>query len=198
MPRARPKAAPDGETAVTFKPDQKTEVASARPQHAGGKVTVACKVPNGIIIRAFEWNEEDVPVFGGGVKREQVARPTGEQIKINGPAYPFGTLPRWRIIAGYAMTEGVDVDLWKIWLQQNKKSALVTGNQINAFEKTADAEAWAKECRGVRSGLEPINPGTVKDKKGREIPADLRMPRGGPHITGAVADDSMSDVLGAA
>lgn len=167
---------------------KKPHVPTTKGGRAGAKVTVACKVPNGIIIRAFEWNEEDVPVFGGGVKVARVARPTGDQVLINGPATPFGVVPIVSIVGGYALTPDVDAEIWEIWLEQNAKSDLVKKHQIYAYEQPAKTADWAKEHSSVRSGLEGINPGMVKDKDGNERPADPRMPRGTPNITGAVTE----------
>jgi hypothetical protein len=167
---------------------KKPIVATTKGGHAGGKVTVACKHPPGIIIRAFEWKEEPVPVFGGGVKIEKVARPTGDQVVIHGPASPFGVLPQVAVVGGYALTPDVDQEIWEIWLEQNKNSDLVKKHQIHAYAQPDKAAGWAKEHGSVRSGLEGINLGTVKDKDGKERPADARMPRGTPNITGTVTE----------
>lgn len=167
---------------------KKPHVPTTKGGHAGGKVTVACKIPNGIIIRAFEWQTEDVPVFGGGVKTSKVARPNGDQVVIHGPATPFGVQPKMTIVGGYALTPNVDQEIWDIWLEQNAKSDLVKKKQIFAYAKTDMAADCAQEHQMVRSGLEGINPGMVKDKDGKERPADPRMPRGTPNITGAVTE----------
>ena len=176
---------------VSAEPEKAAEkpvVQTTKSGRAGQKVTVACKVPNGIIMRAFEWQMEDVPVFGGGVKTQKVARPTGDQVLIHGPAFPFGEQPKCLIVGGFALTPNVDAEIWDIWLEQNKNSDLVKKNQIMAHEKQDDASGWATEHASVRSGLEGVNPATVKDKDGKERPADARMPRGTPNITGAVTE----------
>ena len=178
---------PEGTPARPLPPKHKPPVATTKTGHAGQKVTVACKVPNGIVIRAFEWKEEYVPVFGGGVKLEKVARPTGDQVLIHGPATAFGEQPKVLVVGGYALTPNVDAELWEIWLEQNKNSDLVKKNQVTAYERDG-AAGFAKEHASTRSGLEPVNPGIVKDKDGKERPADVRMPRGTPNITGAVTE----------
>jgi hypothetical protein len=169
-------------------PVHKPHIESNRQSRAGQKVTVACKTPNGIIMRAFGWNEEYVPVFGGGVKLEKVSRPTGDQTVIHGIASPFGEQPKVPVVAGYALTPNVDAELWENWLEHNKKSALVLNKQIFAFDRPGMAEDCAKEHATVRSGLEPLNPRIVKNKDGREVPADPRMPRGTPNITGITTE----------
>lgn len=169
-------------------PVHKPHVETTRNSRSGQKVTVACKVPNGIVIRAFYWNEEFVPMFGGGVKKERVARPTGDQVLINGPALPFGQMPKFVIAGGFALTPNVDAEIWDLWLEQNKKSSLVVNKQIFAFDKADMAADCAAEHASVRSGLEPINSGTVKNKEGREVPADPRMPRGTANMTGITTE----------
>jgi hypothetical protein len=169
-------------------PDTKPQVSTTKAGRAGQKVTVACKMPNGIILRGFDWNTEDVPVFGGGVKQQKVARPNGTQALINGARFPFGEAPAYAIVGGYALTPNVDAELWDLWFEQNKNSDLVKNKQIFAYEKPEMATDAAKEHKAVRSGLEPINPGVTKDAKGKERPADSRMPRGTPQITGAVTE----------
>ena len=182
-------ASTDHETSPSrLGPKAKPQAPTTKSGRAGQKVTIACKHPPGVIMRVFEWNEEDVPVFGGGVKRQQVARPTGDQVVIHGPGHPFGELPRFAMEGGYALTTNVDAEVWDTWLEQNRNSDLAKNNVITAYEKPDMAADWAKEHASVRSGLEGINPGTVKDKDGKERPADPRMPRGTPHITGTVTE----------
>jgi hypothetical protein len=160
---------------------------TAKAGRAGQKVTVACKLPNGLILRVFSWAEQDLPILGGGFKTEKVSIPMGEPVLVHGTAFPYGELPKVLIVGGYALTPNVDADFWDLWLEQNKSSDLVRKNQVRAMEKPDDASAWAKDHATVQSGLEPINPGSVK-RNGRDVPADPRMPRGGPNITGAVSD----------
>ena len=169
-------------------PKAKPEVKDTRRSRAGQKVTVACKVPNGLIVRAFEWSEEYVPVYGGGTKLERIARPTGEQVLIHGPATAFGEMPTAPIMSGYALTYNVDAEIWDIWLEQNKHSDIVKKHQVMAHDSANYAQGWAAEHASVRSGLEGINPGTMRDSSGKEKPADPRMPRGTPNITGVTTD----------
>ena len=132
-------------------PKAKPEAPTTKSGRAGQKVTVACKHPPGIVMRVFEWNEEDVPVFGGGVKRQQVARPTGDQVVIHGPGHPFGELPRFAMEGGYALTTNVDAEVWDTWYEQNRHSDLVKNNVIKAYEKPDMAADWAKRDK-LRGG----------------------------------------------
>lgn len=176
----------------TVPPIAKPDLPSMPVQRSGAKVSVACKVPNGLVLRLFDWNEEDVPLFGGGFKRARVARFNGTQVVLHGPATPFGQQAKTLIVGGYAINPNIDADLWAAWLRQNKDSDVVTEKQVYAMETAEDTAAWAREHAAVRSGLEPINPGTVRDAKGKEIPADMRMPRGGANLTGITTDPGSS------
>jgi hypothetical protein len=123
--------------------------------------TVACNMPNGLILRIFESFETDVPVLGGGMSKEKVSRPVGAPVKINGPARRFDDpSPPPLLAGGYALTPGVDAEFWGKWLDQNKASPLVAGVRpvIFAHDKMANLEAEAREKRDVKSGLEPIDP----------------------------------------
>lgn len=176
-----------GADPVTGEP-RKPQQASTKVGRAGVKVTVACKIPNGLVLRLHDWHEEEEPVFGGGTKVKKMARPNGLQIVLNGSAVPFGVIPSYPIIGGYALTHNVDAELWDEWCRQNAKADVLTKKQIFAYEKPDDAAAAAKDHESVRSGLEPINPGTIKKPDGREMAADPRMPRGGPGITAVTTE----------
>ena len=150
----------------------------------GGTVTVACKIPAGIWMRVFEKDEYDMPVLGGGTRKESRALPKGEPIKINGPAVPFGKVPPFMIKGGYALTPNVPADIAQEFMRQNANSDMVKNNLIFIHEKHEYAEKRAKELKAVKSGLEPLDIGTMR-KDGREMPRDVRWPARipGPHGT---------------
>lgn len=137
-----------------------------------GKLTVACKIPNGLILRNFEMVEHDVPIMGGGKKTEKRAVQIGEPIKIHGPATPFGQAPKALIVGGFAMTPGVDADAFNAWLKANADHDAVKNGLIFGYEKADNAEGKAKEMRKVQSGLQPL----VPDK-------DERIPRGNANVS---------------
>lgn len=167
---------------------KKPIAATTNRGRSGQKLTIACCVPNGLVLRVHEWRDEPTPVFGGGVKIEKVARPSGVQVAINGPARPFGVIPAYTIVGGFALTDNVDAEVWEAWERDNAKSELLNMHQISAHATHERAHAWAMEHARVRSGLEAINPGSIKDKEGKERPADPRMPRGTPYITGTTTE----------
>lgn len=122
-----------------------------------GVVTVACKLPNGIILRVFDM-VDTVEVIPGGMRTIQRAQPKPEQVLVHGIAVPFGQAPKCRMAFGYALTENVNAEFAALWFKQNADSDMVRNKMIFAFEKASDIEAFAKEHQKVRSGLEPLDP----------------------------------------
>ncbi len=154
----------------------------------GGSVTVACKLPAGILMRVFNQEKYNVPVLGGGTREEMRSIPCSETIKINGNLVPFGQAPPFIIAGGYALTPNVPADIALTWMEQNKSSDLVKNNLIFIHEKTEYAEKRAKELKATKSGLEPLDVGTMR-KDGREMPKDPRWPaRLNPNLTGVSTD----------
>lgn len=133
-------------------------VQATAPARSGAMVTIACKHPGGLILRVFKMEDFNEPVMGGGFRTSQRAVKMEQQVVIKGPAVPFGVVPDFRIVGGYALTEGVPADFWAAWLKQNADSDLVKNRMIHAHESTSYMVGQAKEQRELRSGMEPINP----------------------------------------
>lgn len=130
-------------------------------------VTVACKLPHGLMLRLFRMEEHDEPVMGGGTKTVKRAVAIGETLTILGVAAPFGKSPKAQIVGGYALTPGVDADFFKAWMDQNKDSAVVRNKLVMHHEKPDMVAKKAEELAAIRSGLEPLTPDS-----------DPRIPRG--------------------
>lgn len=133
-------------------------VADKRAGHAGAKVTVACKLPHGIILRGFLEREERELVMGGGVRETKVFRPTGERQVVHGSVLPFGAVPPYPIVGGYALTENVSKDLWDSWVAVNKDAEIVKRRLIFAYENPNKASDEARSNVKELSGFEPIDP----------------------------------------
>lgn len=142
---------------------------------AGAKVTVACNIPNGIRIRAYRMVPDREPVLGGGVRDTTRAEPVSESILIRGTAHEIDKAPRAPIVAGYALTSGVDKDIWNNWYEANKDSHLVKNRCVFAYEDRDDTVAAAKENEGTKSGLEPFNPD--KDERAPRSRSNIAPPR---------------------
>lgn len=147
---------------------------TSKPKTSGETVTVACKLPNGLVLRNYEMVDFDEPILGGGKKTTKRAIAKGEPFTINGTALNKGDRPEYLIVGGYALTPGVPKDLFDAWLKANKDSKLVKSNLIFANPTENDARDESKEKKAIRSGLEPIVPNS-----------DSRIPRGPQKITTA-------------
>lgn len=125
-------------------------------------VTVACKLPNGIVLRAFDMvdAEEAAPSGQRTVKRAQQREGT---CRIRGNALDLEQVKRDPenippMSMGFALTHDVPRDLWENWLEANRQTEMVKNGLIFAHGEEASLRAMASERRGVRTGMEPINP----------------------------------------
>lgn len=121
------------------------------------KVTVACKVPNGILLRVFDMIPTPEPVLGGGSRMVEQARVRGEPIRLRGPSVPFGKSPRFQIAGGYALTS-IPRDFWEEWVKQNKDSDLLAQKLVFAATTSDDARDMADEMEEIKSGMEALDP----------------------------------------
>lgn len=155
---------------------------------AANTVTVACKLPAGIFMQAYQLTEieETIP---NGSRRIKQAVPVGDRIKINGNAAPQGSVSPHVGAGGYAFTHNVPADTAKAWLEANKDSDMVKNRLIFIADKPETANDRAKNNHAVLSGLERLNVGT-KSENGREVPADPRWPRSNNANVSAIRSDS--------
>ena len=139
-------------------------------------VTIACKHPSGLLLRLSRFEEVQEPVLGGGTRAIKRAFPSGQEIRVNGPAKPFGAEPTCETSGGYALTFGVPKDFWDEWKRQNEGSKLLAEHVVMAYEKAEVARDAAKDHKTVKTGLEPLNMATIR-KDGVVRAADDRVPR---------------------
>lgn len=129
---------------------------------AGAKVTVACKLPQGLVLRGFSPTIERESVMGGGSREMTIHRPDGRRVVIHGTAHFPNQRPECSIVAGYALTKNVDKDLWDMWYAANKSAPYVVNRSVFAFEKQDSVYAEARNSEKIPSGFEgidPMNPG---------------------------------------
>jgi hypothetical protein len=143
----------------------------AAAETSGETVTVACKIPNGLILRVFRMIENMEPVLGGGHRAAKVAEQIGAPVAIHGSRVAVGEVPKCKIVAGYALTPGVSKEFFELWLEQNADSELVSNNLVFAHESLDSAEDEARDYAKQRSGLEPLA------MKGNRLD-DPRIPKG--------------------
>jgi hypothetical protein len=129
-------------------------------------LTVACKIPNGLVLQVFASEDWMEAVMGGGhrpAKRAYVD-PRFKPVKINGPARAIGKDAPHEIRNGVGLTHGVDADLWAAWLAQNKDSDFVVKGMVFANLKPSEVDAQAKDHRSLKSGLERVDPNNMPDE----------------------------------
>jgi hypothetical protein len=129
---------------------------AAGPAKTGETVTIACKIPNGLLLRVFRRVPHQVPVLGGGVREEMKAEMIGEPVHVHGPAAPFGAFPKAPVAGGFALTQNVSKEFWELWLEQNASHPAVKNGLIYATS-SSHAEGAAKERKDLLTGFEPLD-----------------------------------------
>ncbi|MBB3743903.1 hypothetical protein FHX10_003402 [Rhizobium sp. BK591] len=131
-------------------------------------VTVACKMPHGLILRVFDKVKVQEPMPGGGTKGVDRAMPRPETVTLKGYLEKYDpSLPPAARGSSYALTYGVDKDFFELWLKQNHDLDAVVNHLVFAHDQ--DTAGMAEEYRNTRSGLEPVDPTKLK---GRVTTAD--------------------------
>lgn len=137
-------------------------------------VTIACKMPHGIVIRDHDEATVHENVMGGGSRKVKVFRPVGRPIRIKGPVVPDQFIRLVEVVGGYAITEGVDLDLFEKWMRWNREAPYVTNKLIYGDEDGSKVRAWARDHDSVRSGMEPLDV-TMRSEAGRMVYNDERV-----------------------
>lgn len=119
-------------------------------------VTVACKMPHGLILRVFDWQEVQDPLPGGGTKAVKQAIPRTHTVMINGYLDKYDPeLPPAARSSAFRLTPGVDKEFFEKWLEQNKDHDAVKNSLI--FTTKGKDRGKPREHEKQRCGLEPIN-----------------------------------------
>jgi len=160
---------------------------------SGDKVTVACRLPNGIVMQLFKKGSMLVPVLGHGDAMRRV------EMMVPDPERPPITAVGWRgpdgkrahgTVAGYGLTPNVPLGFWESWLEQNEKQPYVVNKLV--FVHSTDTAGMARAHKGTDSGLEPLNM-RREDKivNGRvvSVPVDVRVAREAPRVETKTEDD---------
>lgn len=126
-------------------------------------VTVACKLPNGLILRLFHKVSVRHAGPGGFVSVEEFqVDPEAPVFRVNGNAFPRngGGVLKHDVTGdnGYGLTHGIPRDFWEKWVLQFKDTPAVVNGLIFAFPNREDAIARANELEDLRTGLEPLDP----------------------------------------
>lgn len=128
-----------------------------------GSVTVACALPHGFRMQLQEKVAIPAPSREDPSRKEEISRYSGPVITINGPApnrdqkriMDGETFPTQ---GGFALTYGVDKDLWEKWREQMKEWPPLVAGQIFASEREDAVKGKARAGESGPSGFEPFNP----------------------------------------
>lgn len=123
-------------------------------------VTVACKMPHGLVCRLFRMVDNPEPLPGGGTKNVKRAMVQPElTFKLNGYLVPAkrDEPPPPAMPSAFALTHGVDKDLFDEWLKQNKDLDLVRAGLVFAYEDENETKAQVKDSKSLKCGLEPLD-----------------------------------------
>lgn len=130
----------------------------------GNTVTVACKLPHGLVLRLFDMVEGNEAVAGGGFKVIKRAQPRPEVVVLNGylTQHKGNPVPVASPMSSYALTHGVDKDFFDRWLSENQELDAVKNGLILAHG--SDTAGVARERKDTVCGMEPIDPSNLKGK----------------------------------
>jgi hypothetical protein len=134
-----------------------------------GTVTVASKLPHGLVLELEEEIKDKEPVMGGGHREVKRWRKNGQAVTINGMARPFGAAYSPTVQEGVGLTFGVDAEFFSKWLAQKKDFPPVVAGMIFAAATTESAIDHAQEISSLKTGFEPIDPHSVPEEFRGEI-----------------------------
>jgi hypothetical protein len=126
-------------------------------------VTVACKLPHGLVLRLHEMEDVNEPTAGGGFRKSKRAKVVAEKV-VKGYSRRFDRRLEPAPAAqssSFALTPGVDAEFFKKWLAQNHDLDAVKNNLIWAHSETDMVEGFIKEHEAQKSGFEPIDPNNL-------------------------------------
>lgn len=126
-------------------------------------VTVACKLPNGLVLRVYDYVKAQEPT-PGGLREVTVPKQRAEEYVLNGWSHPQNRASHCLLADGYALTMNIPKAFWDKWLEQNKDTDFVRKHLIYAHVKMENAVDFAKEHAKVRSGLERLDPDKLPGK----------------------------------
>ena len=122
-------------------------------------VTVASKLPHGLIIRLHRM--EDFPVRkpdGSTVMEKRAVEIDNTRVEIKGANSLLQEQPKMPMGVPFVLTHGVPKDIWDAWMFEFRDSDMVRNGLIFAASTTARADDQAKEQKGIRTGFEAIDP----------------------------------------
>jgi hypothetical protein len=155
----------------------------SRPTRSGDTVTVACKLPHGLILRCFREEKFMEPTQTGARETTRFMPIDEMQFTIRGTwvgsagqAFAKNNPSVAELLpGGYALTHGVPREIWDNWYAANKKSQIVRNKVVFAYGSESGASDAARQLRGVKSGLEPLDPDRPADRLPGGVDRRLRV-----------------------
>lgn len=127
-------------------------------------MTVACKLPHGLVLRLFDMVDEGEPQRDGSVKTVKRARQRYEsgEVVLNGyvAKHTPGT-QQPSVPSSYALTHNVPAAFFAEWMEQNKDSDLVRNKLIFGHGSADRVSGFSREHDKTLCGLEPIDPSNL-------------------------------------
>jgi hypothetical protein len=120
----------------------------------GQTVSVACKLPHGLVL---ELNDSKMEAPTPAAQPVKVYFPTGEKVTLTGSLadHRFAGY-RGKVVNGFGITE-VNAEFWAKWLEQNRGFPPLTKGWLFA-QPTADRlYGQTKEHVALKTGLEPVD-----------------------------------------
>lgn len=124
----------------------------------GKTVTVACRLPHGLVLQLQQKTTRPEPVMGGGFRDVPVWEKVGPSVTLKGWSHPVERAASTEISNGYALTYGVDADFMATWMEQNSEHSAVKSGNIMVVTRPGDVKAKTREHLGERVGFEPHDP----------------------------------------
>ncbi len=148
------------------------------PSRDSETVTIACKIPNGIILHLCGEEKTFEPLMGGGYREVMRYPRLEETVHVKGCSVDVGALLKGnfdqQMAGGYALTTGVPKKFWDRWFEANKETDMVKNKVIFAASSESRIRSEAREHEKTLSGLEAIDPDKPSSKH-RELRGVGRM-----------------------
>lgn len=126
---------------------------------ARNTVTVACKIPSGLVLRLFRSETyREQGRAGEMVEHQRSVEIEGTRVTLKGANSVLGLDPKLPSEYAYGLTHGVPEDIWDQWLVANADSDVVRQRLVYAHAKPQYVADKATEQAAIRTGFEPINP----------------------------------------
>ncbi len=136
---------------------KKDQTVAHTGENSGETVTVACKVPMGLVLRVHGVIETSEQTANG--PRPAKMYPMLKEYTVKGPGHEAGQRAMAETAGGYALTRGIPREFWDKWMEEFADSPLVLNGQIFAASRPSIAAGRAAEQKELTSGMEPLRVG---------------------------------------